>query len=99
MSDDRVCSVCGGSLVGRRADAKTCQGMCRTRAWRERRAQRQANESPTPSVTVTGQPVTLAGLLGGPCPDPSRCLHWQRYASGPWTCSHNHPRIESSEAA
>lgn len=31
---------------------------------------------------------------GGPCPDPDRCRHWRRHASGPWTCAHNHPAAD-----
>jgi hypothetical protein len=32
-----VCGFCGGSLVGRRSDARYCSAPCRAEAWRLRR--------------------------------------------------------------
>lgn len=36
------------------------------------------------------------GYVGGPCPDPLRCVYWLRYAEGPWTCESNHPRTATT---
>jgi hypothetical protein len=88
------CLVCGKSLVERRAGTKTCKGQCRTAAWRARRAMRDGDtgkESRRAAVTVSEPLVTLTGLPGDPCPDPTHCAYRWRHASGPWTCAHNHP--------
>lgn len=95
------CLVCGKSLAGRRAGTKTCNDKCRTAAWRARMATRDRNadiESRRATVTVSNPSVTLAGLLGGPCADPTQCVHRWRHASGPWSCAHNHPRTHPEGA-
>jgi hypothetical protein len=99
---DRHCSVCGRPLDGRRKGAKTCEGKCRTAAWRARKAMPTPEtgiEACSESVTVTDVPVTLRELLGGPCPNPNRCRYFMRHPTGPWTCEHNHPREPAQPAA
>jgi hypothetical protein len=103
-SPARSCVVCGESIDGRRADAVTCSGKCRTAAWRSRKPSggpHATDARSTPSVTVRDPLVTLRGLVGGPCPDPNRCRHYMRFASGPWTCEYCHPRaaVKEVEAA
>jgi hypothetical protein len=53
-----------------------------------------------PLVTLTQAQAAdgagLARLVGPLCPDPSRCEHRWRHASGPWTCEANHPREEDA---
>jgi hypothetical protein len=97
-----ACLVCGASLAGRRAGTKTCSGKCRMAALRARRAADHLDlddRSLTKPVTVSGTLVTLAGLVGGPCPDPNRCRYFLRHAAGPWTCAYNHPRVHEGDAA
>jgi hypothetical protein len=96
----RSCAVCGRSIDGRRADCLTCSDKCRTAAWRSRKARaaaRASGGSPKSSVTVRDPLVTLTALVGGPCPDPNRCRHYMRFASGPWTCEYCHPRVAVKE--
>ena len=38
----KICPECGASLIGQRADAAVCGPSCRKRAWRRRRAERDA---------------------------------------------------------
>lgn len=49
-----------------------------------------------PTPPVPAQPLTHVALIGvdapGACPDPARCEHRSRHASGPWHCAFNHPR-------
>lgn len=100
MSAPRVCARegCERSLEGRQANARYCTDRCRVAACRARKTQetqdvfaRVAGTGGS-DVTLTGPPVTLSDLLGGPCADPTHCEHRLRHASGPWSCAHNHPR-------
>jgi len=69
MTGARVCEACGHSLDGTRAGKATCEGKCRTAAWRQRKKLREGDAPPSPPVTVTGPPVTVTeALAAGPCP-------------------------------
>jgi DNA-binding transcriptional ArsR family regulator len=39
---------------------------------------------------VTERP---GGYVGGECPDTLHCRYWKRFAAGPWSCAHCHPRV------
>jgi hypothetical protein len=98
----RRCVVCGQSIDGRRANTVTCSDKCRTALWRARQDRALANgntDATKRSVTVREPLVTLRAvqvergdLLEPLCPDPRRCEHRHRHASGPWTCEFNHSR-------
>lgn len=109
----RRCAVCGGSLDGRRANAKYCSDAHRVAACRARKraqeATNAADSAPAPdraAVTPGGALVTLRAVQvdGGDfleplCPDPLRCRHYMRFASGPWTCEYCHPRVGGNSVA
>ena len=100
MTGARVCVVCGSSLEHRRSGTQTCDGKCRTAAWRRRKELRVGDGPPNPSVTVTHLPVTLTGLQGDSCTDRNCCQLQLWHASGPWSRERSQPRVESeSEAA
>ena len=91
--------TCGASLDGRRPQAKYCSGSCRAAVSRERRAERASDACLARNTYGTEETAQKAhtGFIGGPCPDPNRCRHYMRHASGPWTCEFNHPRVAVKE--
>ena len=38
---------------------------------------------------------TIAEFIGGLCDDPTTCRYLGRHATGPWDCTHNHPREQA----
>ena len=95
----RCCALCGESIDGRRPQAKYCSGSCRAAVSRERRAERASDACLARNTSGTEETAQKAhtGFIGGPCPDPNRCRHYMRHASGPWTCEFNHPRVAAKE--
>lgn len=61
----RACEQCGGSLDGRRSDARCCSGACRAAASRERRSQAHVSAlaEPPPRLRTFAQDLALGKAL------------------------------------